>query len=70
MEHMPRITFLPPGNARGSKPDMPRSKARGAMNNYGRLYRTQRPDNARPGDVFTLMDRVRQEQKNAETSCA
>lgn len=52
--------ICPPGAARGAEAQRPciKSKSAAQRHNYGRLWRTQRRDNARPGDVLGAMERV------------
>lgn len=57
--HTPTYVVLPPGIARGAEFARPHSHARNTRNHYGSLQRTQRGDNARPGDVATAMERAK-----------
>ena len=51
----PKIQLLPPGVARGAETARPKSKGQRQRNQYGRLVRQTRWDNAQPGDVLTKM---------------
>ena len=55
----PTYTICPPGIAHGAEFQRPRFKrSTSALNNYGRLMRTKRPGNVRPGDVAGVMGAV------------